>query len=261
MGLNNENNDQLWYKGTGTGVSGSTVSLYGPAVGGFNQAFDTNNLLLGADNLFSTTGNAVGNNTNVDRLDLLFTGFQASSTSAFGVMERGPTTDHDTFKIAAITAIDAQGNPTGYGKLITESDGTWGKTNLVAASQEIILRKNNNLTPADTLHPSDSTAQPIGGVLIPTSDLVSAGTTIYGYSLFSADVTGSSTGSNNQLVNYNNTSFYHSADSTSTGGGLDPVAVAVLYNTSPVPEPASASLLLIAAGGILARRPNRRKQV
>jgi hypothetical protein len=243
-------NDQLWYDGSYNTSTGA-VSLQAPALNGFKQVFDANNVLVGADNLFSTEGNGVGNDTNVDRLDILFTGgVTASAAEAFSIMERGPSNDHDSFKIAAITALDSNGNPSNYGPLISVADGTWGKTDVVSPEQEVILREDNDVA-GDTLHPSDETVQAIGGILVKTSDLVSSGTTIYGYSLFSADVTGSGT----QLVNWTNSSYYHPADSSSTGGGLDPIAaVSNLYTLSPVPEPTSAAVLMLAGGAMLIRR-------
>ena len=255
-----ENNDTLWYAGTSTGTtSGSTLNLTGPNFGNsstspYTLAFDTNNLLVGSDNLFSNTGNAVGNNTNVARLDILFTGgIKTASSSAFAIMDRGPTTDHDSFGIAAILAVNAQGVPTAYGPLETYKDGTWGNTALnVPYSNEMILRKNDN-TASNSLQPSDSTGQAVGGVLIPTTSLGEvANTTIYGYSLFSGAVP--STDTSAQLVAY---ASLPTADSTSTGGGLDALAtVGVLY-TSSVPEPTTVALATVATLGLLGRRPRR----
>ncbi len=264
------NNDQLWYTGTFSGnTSGSTVSLNGPALGGFTQAFDSNSLNVGADNLFSTkatgTGsNPVGNTTNVDRVDMLFsTGLTTSTGAAFVVTDRGASNDHDAFDVAAITSLDANGNPASYGPLLAFKDGTWGTANLTSPTEEVVLRKNDNL-PNDTFHPSDFTSpgQAVGGVALTTAALDGgvAGQTIYGYSLFSADMTVTGNGSGTQLVNYTNSSVYGLADSTSTEGGLDPAAtIAVLYtsNTPTVPEPATATLATSAAAGLLLSR--RRK--
>jgi hypothetical protein len=251
---NSNNNDTLWYAGTYSGKNINVQAVnYGTAPSPDDAALNTNNVLLGADNIFSNTGNAVGNNTNVDRLDILFTGFSASSSKAFAVLERGASNDHDSFGVAAILSENG-GVPTSYGPLEEYHDGTWGTSNLnVGYSNEIVLRKNISQT-ANPLQPSDSTGQSVGGVLIPTTDLgVATGTTIYGYSLFSAAVSPTSTSA--QLVAYQNLA---SANSTSTGGGLDPLAtVGVLY-TSAVPEPTSIGLLTLAAGGLMARRPKRK---
>jgi hypothetical protein len=250
------NNLVIWEAGTGTGANHSTVTLDGPAQSSFSSAFNSNNVLVGADNVFSNMGNAVGNNTNVRRIDVLFTGgITASSSYAFSVFDRGPTTDHDSFYIAAITA-ESGGVPTAYGALIPFGDGTWGQNSITppGMTTEEILRKNQN-SAANPFQPSDSTAQTIGGELIQTNSLVAAGTKIYGYSLFSGDTP--STDSGAALVNWQN---LPAADSTSTGGGLDPVATLgnLYYQTSSVPEPTTGALLLMGVGGIIARRPKRK---
>ena len=262
------NNDTLWYATkSAPSASGSTIAVAGPALGGFTQAFDTNNVLVGADNLFVNTGNPVGNNADVSRLDMLFSsGIVASARSAFAITDRGPTNDHDAFKIAAVTKLDASGNPSAYGAVLSYADGTWGTTDLVKAGGEVVVRRDDSaITPTATgggstgvnasptlFHPSDYVDQPVGGVVIPTSSLVPAGTTIYGYSLFAPTVTG--TGS--QLVNWQNGTYYKPADYTSHGGGLDPTAtLAVLFTApAPVPEPTTLGLAAVAGVGLLARR-------
>ena len=251
--LSNTDNDQLWFDGTG-GFTSSTLSLAAGTYGGFNQVFGGNNTLVGADNLFSSSGNIVGNNTNVDRLDLLFTsGIKTATNTAFAVLDRGVTTDHDAFKIAAITSLSATGTPNGYGTIISIGEGTYGKTDVIASQQEIEVRKNNAIA-GDTFHPSDITTQAVGGVLINTSDLAPAGTTIYGYSLFS----GVQTGSGSELVNYQNASYFDPAGTNANQGGLDPLGtVAVLYQTSSVPEPTSLAAVALLATGFLGRRSRK----
>jgi hypothetical protein len=258
-----DNNDNVWEVGTG-GTGSNVVNLKGPNLGGtssgaVDKALSGNNILVGADNVFSNTGNPVGDNTDIVRIDEVFpTAITTSSTKAFAIYDRGPTTDHDAFQIAAITSINPiTGAPTSYGPLVSFADGTWGTTNVVSSQQEDILRMNNSSS-SPVLHPADLTNQPIGGVLIPTTSLnVAAGTTIYGYSLFSPDVPSNATSA--QLLNTANSAIYPEANSTSTGGGLDPVgAIGVLYTQTAVPEPASASLMILAAGGYLARRPKRK---
>ena len=249
-GSNGTNTDNIWFVGSS---SGSNISLKGPKESSLVQAFGGNNMLVGADNLFSNTGNSVGNNTNIARLDMLFpSGFKSSTSLAFAVLDRGPTGDHDAFKVAAITALDSNGNPANYGTLFSIGDGAWGTTNLMPDQTEIILRKNNS-SASNPFDPSDSTGQAIGGVLIPTSNLVPAGTTVYGYSLFSAVANGSGS----QLVDYTNKTYFPSADSTSTGGGLDPVGTSAVLFSTAVPEPKTLSLAGIAALALLGRR--RRK--
>jgi hypothetical protein len=248
------NNDTIWSDGTGTGTNHSTITLDGPLVTGYNQAFDSNNLLIGGDNVFSNMGNTIGNNTNVDRIDLVFSSFKAGANTAFGIMERGSTNDHDAFKIAAITGYNtATGQPTNYGPLISFSEGAWGSPVLATATQEDITRKNNSVT-NDTLHPSDKTTQPIGGVLIQTDSLVPTGTTIYGYSLFAPTVNGSGSA----LANWSNSSVFVPANNVASGGGLDPAATLGVLYTSSVPEPATGALAALAIGAFMIRRPSRK---
>ena len=259
------NNDMLWYTGNQTGfTNGSSVNLNGPALSGFTQAFDQNAINVGADNLFvtkATAGNPVGNNTNVDRVDLLFTaGVAAQTNSMFMISDRGDAQDHDVFAVAAITSLDSGGNPSSYGPLFQFNHGTWGTTDIAAATEEVVLRKNDNI-PGDTLHPSDFVNQAVGGVAISTATLAgNTGSTIYGYSLFSGKLNVTGDGSGTQLVNWTDASVYQPADYTSTGGGLDPSAtIAVLYtgaNTN-VPEPTTATLAAAGASSLLLSR--RRK--
>jgi hypothetical protein len=252
-GSSTDNTDNIWEDGTN---SGSSIALQGPKESSLVGAFGANNLMVGADNIFANTGNAVGNNTNIDRLDMLFTGgFKASATQAFAVFDRGPTTDHDAFQIAAITAISNTGVPTNYGPLISLADGTWGTTDLTSTQEEVILRKNNSAGSSAPFDPSDSTAQTLGGVMIPTSNLVAAGTTIYGYSLFGANVTGSGT----ELTEYTNTTFFPLESATSTTGGLDPSATTAVLFTTSVPEPTTLALAAVATAGLLGRRPKKQQ--
>jgi len=94
-------------------------------------------------------------------------------------------------------------------------------------------------------------------VAIPVTDLgVAAGTTVYGYSLFAPDVTDG--GNTANLVDWTNSTFFHTNTNSITTGGIDPIAVSgVLF--SAIPEPTTASLMMVGAGALLARRPKRRK--
>ncbi len=94
--------------------------------------------------------------------------------------------------------------------------------------------------------------QNIAGVTLNLGDFgLASGTTIYGYSLFAGDVTDG--GNINNLVNYNNTTYFPSNtnDNSSGGdnGGLDPVAVnGVLFNEHALPEPSTYGLCFGALG-------------
>jgi hypothetical protein len=248
-------NDTIWYRESGN-YNNSTLAITSTAVGSVAQAFGGNNLLVGADNIFTNTGNNQANNTNIERLDMLFSGgITANDNNVFSIFERGLSNQHDGFKIAAITSLDGNGNPSNYGPVLTLTTGSYGKTDDVSATQYLVTRKNDSIS-NDAEHPSDKVVQPIGGVVIPTDVLAPVGETIFGYSLFATDVTG--TGTN--LVNWMNPTFFpkNSAESVA---GLDLVGTAaVLYSNAQaaIPEPATGTLMLMGAAGLLARRSKRR---
>jgi hypothetical protein len=250
------NTDILWYATSGNinTANGSTLNLEGPQLAGYNAALSTNNLLVGADNIFGNVGNGHGNNTNVERIDLLYTaGVTTAADKLFAVFERGLTGAHDGFKIAAITSLDSSNVPNGYGTLINVAKGSYGNTPLLAAQGYTILRTNDNIA-GDPFHPADKTTQTIGGISIPTTDLAAPGTTIYGYSLFAPDQTGSGA----QLVNWTNSTFFPTNSREGTIAGLDPQAASgTLY--AAIPEPTTGSLMVAGAGLLLGRRSKRRQ--
>jgi hypothetical protein len=115
------------------------LTLAGPFEGNEQAAFNANNLNYGTDNLFSNQSDPNGNNNNIERVDVVFRkGLLATPALFFSVLERGVTGGHDPFKIAAITSINPQGSPAGYGPLIGvgpgSNFGTYGTTNLVAST-------------------------------------------------------------------------------------------------------------------------------
>jgi T5SS/PEP-CTERM-associated repeat protein len=215
-----------------TSSSGANYTLAGPFIGQESVAFGglNLNLFVGSDNLFGHQGDANGNNNNIARLDAVFTtsGITVNSTLTLAVFERGTPTAHDGFQVAAITALDAQGNPAAYGPLVNIPPGTWGKTNLEPLFT-LVARNNANQPGGDATHPSASTAgQLLGGVSLNlVSDLgIPAGEKIYGYSLFSPDVP-----ANANLVDWNS---FPTNTNSNTVGGIDPVAYnGVLYQEVP----------------------------
>jgi hypothetical protein len=249
----NTNTDVIWFQGSGS-PSSKNIFLQGPDITDPVDAFKGNNLYVGSDNLFTNSGNPVGNDTNIERLDTIFNaGFKASSSEVFSIFERGFTTGHDGFKIAAITGLDKNGNPSNYGPLLSYNKGTWGEDDVLNTKEYIVTRSSHTNT-SDPQHPSDEVSQPIGGVVIPTTTLASAGETIYGYSLFAPDVNGSGT----QLVNWNDTSVFP-INTPESVGGIDPAGVTAVLYTSAIPEPTTAAIGAVALGGMLVRRPRRNK--
>ena len=101
----NNNQSSVWYtsSGTGTNLSGIHQSSYG-------QLLSSNNIFMGSDNTFANgTTNTTGN---IERLDFTWnSGLTVTNSLAFAVFDRGAVGVHDSFAIAAVTAIDDRGTP------------------------------------------------------------------------------------------------------------------------------------------------------
>lgn len=250
-GAGNANNSSVWYAdGTTTDFAATYATTYDSLLLG-------NNLLRGSDNTFA---NGAGTNTgNIERLDFLFSSSGITSTiaTAFAVFDRGNANEHDTVSIAVITGWDSVNNvPTSYGGvLVTLSPANYGTTNPTANFDYHLFRYANgsNLGSPYWNDNSETGAQGIGGATISMADLgITAGTTIYGYSLMAGDVTAATIGNNMaNLVNWNNTTYYSSTtDGNSGGGGIDLSAVnGVLYNKR-VPEPSTYGAIFVGLSAL-----------
>ena len=116
----------------------------------YGQLLHTNNFFGGSDNTFANgTVNTTGN---IERIDFTWNApITVNSSLAFAVFERGAVGVHDSFAIAAITAVDASGNPTAFGSLLKVSPGWGGATNPVADFDYRLFRyaNGNNITAND----------------------------------------------------------------------------------------------------------------
>jgi hypothetical protein len=208
---------------------------------------DSMEILLGAgmlnqgtDNLFTNASNGDGNNNNVERVDVIFTtGLNTSSPSqaGFAIFDRGASYQHDPFKIVAITSLDVNGDPNGFGPVKSctggngsNNNGNWGHPSTAAGNKQFatyVLRKDAT---ESRLRVSSNVNQEIGGVFYTFSDLgITAGQSLYGYALLGPDGTASPTTA--QLLNLNSSSVYPTATTESAGGGLDLVAVNTVFAT------------------------------
>ncbi len=235
--------------------SGNTYNVSAPFIGDEQQAFNSNNINVGTDNLFGNTGDGNGNNNNVERVDVVFgNGLIATNALAFAIFERGTTTGHDPFGIAAITAVDGSGRPTAYGPLVRFGSGSpygqYGTTDLLPSSTDWLVTRNavtNQNAPA-TLPSTVVSNQAMGGVTVAVVGTtaantlgISAGTTIFGYSLFAGDITGTG----GQLLT-DPTTFPRNSASSTGAGGIDLIAyTGVAFNeiTPVIPAPAPAITL------------------
>jgi hypothetical protein len=245
--------------------SGNSVTVAGPVPTTEQAAFNSNNLNVGTDNLFGNQGDTNNNNNNIERLDVVFNnGLTANNALGFAVIERGASNAHDGFKIAAITGISG-GVPTSYGPLVSFATGSYGATALSPYSGTTNWLVSRDTEPNAPTSPSTVVNnQSLGGITISVTGStsadglgVTAGTTIYGYSLFGADVTGSGS----QLVDYTDSTYFPQATSSTTDGGIDLIGYTGVAFTA-VPEPRAYGLLpvlvlaLIWFGRLLRSRIN-----
>lgn len=242
-----------------------TTTVRGTLPSTTEAALNQNNFFMGTDNLFVNAGSSNGNMSDVERVDFITSalGVKVRDSKAVTIFERGSLTQHDGFKIAAITALDKNGLPSAYGKLYSVNAG-WGKTALRTNSQSPIPNPspnpyysvlNNTGTNGAFKNTADISSQNIGGVLITLDKLAAKGSKIYGYSLFAVDV--DDKGNSNNLVNWKNSNIFKTntqEGATQGGGGIDLVAVntgIVKDPTKEIPE-SSNSLALVLLGAAMA---------
>ena len=175
----------------------------------------------GIDNAFSNDNSVASNN--LERIDYIISNGLDVPTDVrndvgFLILERG---GNDPFKIAAITSLDANGNPASFAPLRNVADTTWGQKG--PNIQTSVMRREEN---EPNFRPSHTVpSQVISGIYISLSDLnVPAEQTIYGYALFPNDITATSS---NDLVNL--TGFPTNTSGASGQGGLDLMAGGGIY--------------------------------
>ena len=228
----------------------SATNVLPPVPTTTENTLNQNNIYSGTDNIFTNSGNNATNNSTVERADFILTSgstVTASANRAVAVFERGGNTGHDSFAIAAITGVSG-GLPSAYGPLLSFATGVWGTTNVVANANYSVL----NTSSGSFASSQEIVGQPIGGQVIPLTDLVTANTPIYGYSLFATDVPTTTTGNGGNAITrpvVDFTTYPDTPETYSAGGtsGLDLSAenlgiVQVPFNFSP-----SLGLLLLSA--------------
>ncbi len=207
-----------WSQGTKVGTTYNCNAAYETELQNF---FSSRTFNKGTDNFFD---NSSANCNNIERMDWIAnTGFSTPNPAqvGFAVFERGADNAHDAFKIAAVTAVDAFGNPTAYGTLVSVASSQYG--NIASSSVGYNIVKGASTT---ALLQAGTGTQNRGGVLVSLSTLgISIGQTVFGYSLFSNDLPAAASSAN--MVAFNNTTNFPII--TGTDGGIDLIAVTGVY--------------------------------
>jgi len=207
-----------------TVAAGGTVNCFPNYDDSLERVFSERLFNVGIDNVFQNANTT--NNMNVERMDVIFPyGVKATDNTKAGfvVFDWGSAGGHDPFSIAAITKLDASGNPSVYNSAVSVINTNYG-SGKGGVADYVIMRKNPG--EAHLLLMNNSTSQDRDGVFFRFSDLgVANNTVIYGYSVFGPDVTVSPA---TNMVNYANTTNFPSGTDLG-GGGLDPLAVTGLW--------------------------------
>ena len=207
---------------------GSNGSVKSSEITTMEEAVRSDFINGGTDNVFANQGDGNGNNNNIERVDFLINdGLLVKENfvndAGFLLLERH---GNDPFKIAAITAVDVNGNPTAFGKLVDVPTSKWGKSDINIETRVI-------QTNTDWDYPRNTTnvgKQTISGVFVSVASLgVNSGQTIYGYALFPNDID-----SNSDLIGL--TDFPKNTNTSSSGGGLDLISSGGLFIPKNVTE-------------------------
>lgn len=188
-------------------------------------------LRSGADNVFGNTGDADGNNNNIERVDVLLNGTDGyfifkPERQGFAVFERGVAGAHDAFTVAVITAVDGSGNPTAYSALIRVVSADYGVTNPISNANYVVSRRDGGV--GNLLASSTPTAEGTGGVFFEFDEFgIAANTTIYGYSIAAADFPGGGTPAD--MVNFASAANFPTTTASGGAGGLDLAGVTGVF--------------------------------
>lgn len=239
----NYNNRELILSESIAGLPSTTIRTSQPTTS--QAVLNQNNILQGAENLFVNAGNTGAIQelqTDIERADFVFnSGVTTSTNLATAIFDRGLFAAHDGFQIAPILSIDAAGNPTSYGSLISIAGG-WGSSNLrPGGGVDDNLPYSELTNSTGELRVVNLVNQQVGGILLPLSLFSNTATTIYGYSLFAPDV--NYQGDSSNLVDWTNASFFPQ-NTPNAVGGLDLLSGSGRI-AQAVPEPSAIMSFLV----------------
>ncbi len=189
----------IWYTRSGSSYTGEHAATISSVLLG-------NTFRGGSDNTF---GNGSGNDQgSIERVDFVFSGgITATTDLAFSVLERGSNTGHDRFQIALITGWDTGTDQVTSYSDVTGQSSNWGTSNPDGNFNYQIFRYDTGNDSADSYANQSGSGQGIGGVVFDIDDFnVTAGTTVYGYSLFGYDV--SWDGDTGNLIDWTDATYF-----------------------------------------------------
>ena len=245
-------------------VATSATNLLGTNTGSktIEDVLLGHNALMGVNDLFTNTGGtpSVVNN-NIERVDYTWNGgFTVVTDQGFSIFDRAAShTAADGFQVAVFTGWNSLTNaPTAYSGNVVEVtagagsqysatgldwDPTTAGTQSTFSYEILRFTSGDNLTPLNTTDLLGS-GQGIFGVYISFADLgIAQGTTVYGYSIMSNDVTNVTA----NLVDWTNTTNY-TTSTPDTNGSIDLLGVS---GKRWVPEPSTYGAMFLGLGSLL----------
>ncbi|KYG84092.1 hypothetical protein AWW67_02985 [Roseivirga seohaensis] len=181
----------IWY--TLNNLTANTVSLDGLEVDDADAIYQTGSLITGYDNILVNTDDEASGSiqAQIERVDVIwYTGIVTCepNNAVFPVIERG---GNDEIKIAAITALDGNGNPSAYSNMVNIEDSDWPGTGNSFNNYLILRRQTVGQNPLPLINIgtfAGQSAQTIQGVGVSFTELgISANQVVYGYSIFAFD--------------------------------------------------------------------------
>ena len=259
----NPNNSTIIYQ-----VDGSNRN-YGDYNSNLEQMFLDGNLYAGLRNPFGN-GAGTATNSNIERIDFYFSGgytVQENDALVFFDVENIGNFG-DGFRIAAYTEVGSVNGfsnaPTAYANtgLLVAPDSFGGPIDNPQLASSGSYRRAT-FTNGDSLSGTASSVASAGtlqlvGILISFADLgISAGSTIYGYSLMAGDTAPTTAAS---LVNWDNATYYPTDTDPAGYGNMDFMGFGAQISR-PVPEPAAYGAGLVGLTAVLLAWRRRRRGV
>ncbi len=186
----------IWYELiTDPLTSNPNLDLGPDAVSDADAVYLTRNLNAGYDNILVNTDDegAGAIQAQTERVDIIWrTGIVTCEpdSAIFPVIDRG---GNDEVKVAAITSLDANGDPDGFSDLVLIQDSDWPGTGQSFDNFLILRRQTLGEDPIPIgnigTYVVGQSAQVVQGVAVSFTDLgISANEVVYGYSIFASDV-------------------------------------------------------------------------
>ncbi len=184
---------------------------------------------MGVDNAFEN--NTGTNNNNIERIDIIFpSGLKTINpdSAGFAVFDRGAIGGNDSFMIAGIKSLDANGDPSDYYPAVKVGPLNYGAATGTALNFHG-LRKDPaepdlRLFIAAGNQAREGVYFSFRSLGFPYSSATSS-LRIYGYSVMATDVNLAAPGTPKNMVNYTNGTIFPTTTELGGVGGIDMVAV------------------------------------